>query len=245
MKKLLSIFLILSLLISVMPAATAEAATKLNKTKITIDSGDTYQLKLSGTSAKVKWTSSDKKVATVSSKGIVKGVSEGKATITATANKKSYKATVTVKDTYVKLIYTAYLTEDTTIDDYIKELASTDNRYKYEKYDEDHYICYMKKSEYNSQKDDVVKLVNDAFDNLKYDEKLTGIVKSVEYDDKYQEIKLLVDSAKCDFAVALYVYLQAGMMSDLGQTIILIKPEDRIVDIKIIDYKTGKEIEIG
>ncbi len=45
----------------------------------------------------IKWYTSDSSVATVSSSGTVKGVGEGKATITAKYLNKSYKCTVTVK----------------------------------------------------------------------------------------------------------------------------------------------------
>lgn len=45
----------------------------------------------------VKWTSSNKKIATVTSKGVVKGLKKGTATITAKAGKKVVKIKVTVK----------------------------------------------------------------------------------------------------------------------------------------------------
>ncbi|HHT58009.1 Ig-like domain-containing protein [Herbinix luporum] len=79
---------------------TVEAATiKLNKTKITLDVGDTYQLKLTGTNKKVTWSSSKKSVATVSSKGKVTAKKAGKATITAKVGSKKYTCKVTVKHT--------------------------------------------------------------------------------------------------------------------------------------------------
>lgn len=76
-----------------------EAATiKMNKTKVTIGVGDTYQLKVSGTSKKAKWSTSNKKVATVNKNGKVTGKKKGTATITAKIGKKSYKCKVTVKN---------------------------------------------------------------------------------------------------------------------------------------------------
>lgn len=48
----------------------------------TIAVGQSFQCKLNGLKAsKVKWSSSNKKVATVNKKGVVKGISSGKATI--------------------------------------------------------------------------------------------------------------------------------------------------------------------
>lgn len=78
--------------------AVAEAATiKLNKTKKTLKVGQTYTLKVSGTSKKVTWKSSKKSVATVSSKGKVKAKAVGKATISAKVAGKTLKCTITVK----------------------------------------------------------------------------------------------------------------------------------------------------
>ena len=79
---------------------TVYAATKkpkLNYTKKTIYEGKTFTLKVSGTKSKVKWSTSNKKIATVNSKGVVKGVKKGNATMTAKIDKKSLKCKVTVK----------------------------------------------------------------------------------------------------------------------------------------------------
>lgn len=78
---------------------------KLNKTSVSIDIGKTYTLKASispnnATDKTVSWTTSNKAVATVTSKGVVKGVKAGTATITATAkdgSKKKATCKVTVK----------------------------------------------------------------------------------------------------------------------------------------------------
>ncbi len=70
----------------------------LNKTSLTINQGKTYVLKLKNNTQKVKWSSSNKKVATVSSSGGVTAKSSGKAVITAKVpNGPSYKCRVTVK----------------------------------------------------------------------------------------------------------------------------------------------------
>ena len=75
----------------------AASKIKLSKTKATIYVGKTVQLKVKGTKSKVKWSSSKKSVATVSSKGKVKGKKAGTATITAKVGSKKYKCKVTVK----------------------------------------------------------------------------------------------------------------------------------------------------
>ena len=45
----------------------------------------------------MKWTSSNKKIATVTSKGVVKGLKKGTATITAKAGKKVVRFKIKVK----------------------------------------------------------------------------------------------------------------------------------------------------
>lgn len=101
MKKLKSLLvgLVLALVCVSMVTSTnvVEAATiKLNKTSITIYTGQTSTLKVSGTSKKVTWSTSNKKVATVSSKGTVSAKSSGTATITAKVSNKNLKCKVTV-----------------------------------------------------------------------------------------------------------------------------------------------------
>lgn len=69
----------------------------LNATKKGLVVGETYTLKLTGATAK-KYASSNKSIATVSSKGKITAKKAGTATITVTdSNKKSYKCKVTVK----------------------------------------------------------------------------------------------------------------------------------------------------
>jgi hypothetical protein len=76
-----------------------EAATiKLNKSKISLYTGNTYTLKISGTTGKITWASNDKSIATVSTKGKVTGIKKGSTTVTATVGSKKYKCSVTVKN---------------------------------------------------------------------------------------------------------------------------------------------------
>lgn len=76
----------------------------LNKKTASVSKGKTVTLKVkaftpSNTAPKtITWTTSNKTIATVTSKGVVKGVKKGKVTITATTwNGKTAKCTVTVK----------------------------------------------------------------------------------------------------------------------------------------------------
>jgi len=103
MKKLLKkhfsfIIAVLMVISLVMLPCTAQAASvKLNKTKLTMNIGGVYQLKVSGTNKKVIWSSTDSKVASVSS-GKVKAKKTGTATIIAKIGSKKLKCQVKVKD---------------------------------------------------------------------------------------------------------------------------------------------------
>lgn len=94
-KKILSLITILLLIVCM--AVPVSAAGKINKKKVTLKVGQTLQLKVTGTKGKVKWKSSKKSVATVSSKGRVKAKKKGSTTITAKVGKKKYTCKVTVK----------------------------------------------------------------------------------------------------------------------------------------------------
>lgn len=77
----------------------ATVKPKINASKKTVNVGKTYKLKLTGAVGTVKWSSSNKKVATVgASTGTVKGIKAGTATVTAKIkNKKVATCKVTVK----------------------------------------------------------------------------------------------------------------------------------------------------
>ncbi len=103
-KKLLTCMLALTMLISVaVPVIPSNTIVVHAKTRITISSkseyllvGDTVKLKVKGTSKKVMWASTNKRVATVSKSGLVKAKNEGRATIVAKVSGKKLKCKVTV-----------------------------------------------------------------------------------------------------------------------------------------------------
>lgn len=105
-KLLLSIMIVITTLtmssvamLELPSTSVVEAASiRINKTKYTMKKGSTYTLKITGTKKKVKWTSSNKKVATVNSKGKVTAKKKGTCTITAKIGNKKYKCKITVKN---------------------------------------------------------------------------------------------------------------------------------------------------
>ena len=100
------------------PQPAIDAKVKLSKTKAIIEKGKTLTLKATITPSdlpdkSVTWKSSNTKVATVSSKGKVKGVKAGTATITCTSKATGAKATCKVTIGYVKLDKTEAILEKT------------------------------------------------------------------------------------------------------------------------------------
>ena len=69
---------------------------KINKESKTIIKGKTYDLKISGTSSKVTWSSDNTNVATVNKKGVVTAVKKGTAVIKAKVDGKKIYATINV-----------------------------------------------------------------------------------------------------------------------------------------------------
>lgn len=113
MKKLVSLFIALALLLTTIPLETnaqiyaATESTEKNTAKISVTKksmyvGTSYKLKVSGTTEHIMWKSSNKKVATVDKNGLVTAKAKGKATITATigAGSNNIKLTcvITVKN---------------------------------------------------------------------------------------------------------------------------------------------------
>lgn len=90
--------LFLALMFTVGSVNVKAAGPKLNKKKITIYVGHTGKLKVNNAGKKVKWTSSKKQIAAVSSKGVVKGKKAGSAVITAAAGNKKWTCKVTVRN---------------------------------------------------------------------------------------------------------------------------------------------------
>lgn len=89
-KQMLALFLCLILCVTLIPTTADAAAMKLNKKSASILVTKTVQLKVQNTKKKVKWSTSNKKVATVTAKGLVKGKKAGKATITAKVGSKKF-----------------------------------------------------------------------------------------------------------------------------------------------------------
>ena len=82
---------------AVHPHDTQAATPKLNKAKVTLVKGEQVSLKVTGTAKKVRWSTSKKKVAIVTSGGLVKAKGKGTARITAKVGKKKLVCRVTIE----------------------------------------------------------------------------------------------------------------------------------------------------
>lgn len=94
--KKISVILLAMIMALAMAVPVSAATVKINKTKVTICTGQTMQLKMVGTKAKPKWSSNSRN-AIVNNAGKVTAKARGTATITAKIGKKSYRCLVTVE----------------------------------------------------------------------------------------------------------------------------------------------------
>ena len=97
---IISVLLTIMLIFSINVIASA-STLRLSKQSVTVGVGKTVTLKatVSGISKKVTWQSANKKIATVSSKGVVKGIKAGTTTVIAKANGITARCKITVKKT--------------------------------------------------------------------------------------------------------------------------------------------------
>lgn len=99
---------------------------ELSTNDITLKEGEEKALKVKGAKESVKWKSSDKSVASVSSKGVVKAKKPGKATITAACGKHTLKCKVTVEK---KPVTYSFLSKK------LKEFAKKNKYFRFETID--------------------------------------------------------------------------------------------------------------
>ena len=107
-KKILIAFIFVVIAVFVIPVTVNKfntyASVQAAKIKITKSSKVLYvgygrKLNITGTNKKVKWSSSDSSIASVSQGGYVKAKSPGVVTIKAVVGKKTYKSKITIKQT--------------------------------------------------------------------------------------------------------------------------------------------------
>lgn len=240
MKRIITILFALVLCFNLTAPATALAAVKLSKTMLTLDISETYTLKISGTSNSVKWTTSNKKIATVSSKGKVSAKAEGTATITATVSKKQYKCKVTVNDMEVDMIIGAMTFDGSTLEQQI-EKAKKDNPnfIAVEKYDEAHYKVTILESNRLKLVAEVENQIAVTLEEYKQNDTYKGAFTDIKYDKLLSEITLYADKKKYENIGYITIVFPIVMVSDYVQAIHLIAIDDRTCKVVILDQKTN------
>lgn len=104
-KKTISIVIALAIMFLCVNVNDVDAANiKLNKTITFVRIGKPIKLKVKNTKKKVKWKSSNKKIATVSKKGVVKGKKDGQCYVIAKVGKKKLKCQCVVTHPVAKKI---------------------------------------------------------------------------------------------------------------------------------------------
>lgn len=96
MRSIISMFLAVFMVASLAAIPSSAATPKLSKTSVNITKGYYTTLSVSGNSGTVKWSTGDKSVATVSSKGKVSGKGPGTTYVYAKVDNKTLKCKVTV-----------------------------------------------------------------------------------------------------------------------------------------------------
>lgn len=82
------------------PTAAPKPAPKLSCRNTSLNIGKGLTLKLKNTSGKIRWSSSNRRVATVNSRGKVIARHSGTCTITASYNQRTYKCRIKVKNPF-------------------------------------------------------------------------------------------------------------------------------------------------
>lgn len=103
-RKIISILMCVTILVTLLvPNYKAGQAAKkitLNYTKKTLNVGSNFKLKVNGSKQKVKWSSNNKKIATVNSTGVVTAKRKGTTSIVAKVAGKKLNCKITVKVAY-------------------------------------------------------------------------------------------------------------------------------------------------
>ena len=102
-KIMLFVLALVFMVIFTIPANAADA--KISISQISLLPGETYSLTIENNMDTVKWSTSSRKIARVTSKGKVRAVAPGKADITATIGNQSYTCTVQVRSTVDIIVF--------------------------------------------------------------------------------------------------------------------------------------------
>ena len=242
MKKLVSVFMVILLCLTLIsPSVVYSATIKITKTKLSLNVGKTYTLKITGTTKAPKWTTSKKSVASVNSKGKITAVAKGTATITATINKKQYKCVVTVKDPKVDVVFRAVISDGSSINDYVKTIQDPDF-IAVKVYDDNHYKVTMLESKRRKLLKDFDKELGPIIKQILKDPNYKNYLTSIKYNALLTEIKVYTPLESVDVFTGMATLLPFVLYNDYYQALNLIDVKDRYITLKVINNSTKKVI---
>ena len=102
-KIILSVLTLVFMVMFILPVQAADA--KISISDLSLLPGETYNLTIENNMDAIKWSTSSRKIARVTSKGKVKAVAPGKVVITATIGEQSYSCTVQVRSTVDVIVF--------------------------------------------------------------------------------------------------------------------------------------------
>lgn len=173
--------------------------------------------------------------------------SEETSIVEETAEKiKSTDSTDITKD--VDIIRKAFAFDDNGMEAYIEQLKAEDPKGRYSVYNDEYYIQTITEAERQEYLDAMSdkSAIDEAFAMVTTDEQYGGAIVEIKYDDALQNFEIYVDKAKYEeniFACSLGTGLIITAISDSYQAYNLVVPEERIINITIIDKETGTVIE--
>ena len=147
----------------------------------------------------------------------------------------------------IDIILYAYIWDDSGIDSYVESLKESNPDGNYSVYNDEYYsmtITEGERLEFLEGFFDGAAL-EEVFSTLKNDETYGGTILDIKYDDSFQNLEVYVDKEKYDankFVYSFGIGLILQSLSDTYQAYNLIMPADRVIEIKIIDNPTGKQI---
>lgn len=182
-KRFLSLFLVLAITLSIFGSTNINAMTIVN-----LYTDDKYNIQISGADS-TKWTSSNKKVASINSKGEIKAISGGTTIITGKRNNTTltYKVNVYDENEYLTIEKALY-EKDLYMKDIIKKLKPIDSIYN-----DDYYSFNINKKSLDTY---LTTLQNGLNETIEYLEKTISSVSNISFNADYSILNIYGTTAE-------------------------------------------------
>lgn len=180
-KTLLSLFLVIAITLSILSSSNATAMSVIN-----LYIGDKYKIE---TDASVKWTSSNKKVATINSKGEITALSNGTVIVTGKSSnsKSTYKVSV-YDETEFLVIDKSLYEKDLYMKDIISKLKPVESIYN-----DDYYSFNINKKSLDTY---LTTLQNGLNETIEYLEKTITSVSNISFNADYSILNIYGTTAE-------------------------------------------------